>query len=150
MELLNRIFAIIFCILFFSWIFFKIRNFFMIRKMNFKEIYKNVKEDSEYQILSIYLFKIIKKSIKVFVICLAIGLVLGGLTLFITFITFGGIMYTETGADSTFYDNLIYLVGNYFSLFKYIYYYVYLILYAILIRSIYIDIICYKKLKNYK
>jgi len=152
MELLNQIFDIIFYILFFSWTFLKIRNVVLIKKMNYKEIYKNIKKDLICQKFSKGLFKIIIISIILFAIYLAIylaiGLLAGALALFMIFITLGGVAYVDTGSDSTFYDNLMSFVGNHFSLFKYIIYYIYLIVYTVLIRAIHINILSYKKLQN--
>lgn len=148
MELLNQIFAIMFYILFFSWAFLKIRNFVLIKKMHYKEIYKNIKKDLKHQKLSKYLIRIIITNIIILSIYLVTGLVIGIFALFMMFLTLGGAAYVTSGTDSTFYDNLIDFVGNYLSLFKYIIYYIHLIVYMILIRAIYINILSYKKLKS--
>lgn len=147
MQLLNQIFAIIFYILFSSWAFIKIRNIMLINKLNCKEIYKNIKEDSKNQKMSKYLFKIIITVVIILSIYLAIGLILGILSYFMIFVTLGGALYVDTGANSTFFDNFMNLIVKYFSLLKYIGYYLYIIVYMVLGRSIYINISCNKVLK---
>ncbi len=148
MELLNQIFATIFYILFFSWILFLIRNIVLTKKMNSKEFYKSIKKDLKQQKVPKNLNKTIKISMIIFVIYLVIGLVSGILALFMMFITLGGIAYVDTGSNSTFYDNLMTFVGNHFSLLKYIIFYIYFIVYIILIKAIYINIVSYRKLKS--
>ena len=149
MALLNQIFAIIFYILFFGWAVLKIRNVVLIKKMNYKEIYKNIKKDLKHQKFLKYLFRIIIISITIFEIYLVIGLVSGGLALFIIIITLGGAAYVDTGTTSTFYNSLMSFVGNYLGSLKYSVYYIYLIVNIILIREIYINILSYRKLKKY-
>lgn len=148
MELLNQIFAIIFYILFLCWAFFKTRNVILINKLNCKDIYKNMKKDLKKQKISKYLFRIIITSIIIFAIYLAIGLIAGALALFMMFITLGGAAYVDTGADSTFYDNLMSFVGNHFSLLNYIAYYVYIIVYMLFVKAIYINVLSYKQLNS--
>ncbi len=73
---------------------------------------------------------------------------IGIFVLFMMFITLGGAAYVDTGADSTFYDNLIQFAGNYFSLFIYILYVLYTSVYIFLVRAIYINSLVNKQLKN--
>ena len=148
MELLNQIFAIIFYILFFSWAFFKIRNVILIKKKNCKEIYKNINKYFKNQKLSKYLFRSIITFIIIFAIYIIIGLIAVALALFMIFITLGGAAYVDTGADSTFYDNLMSYIVSHFSIFKYVGYYIYIIVYIVLVRAIYINIMSYKVLKS--
>jgi|GEM_PF-5186964 len=148
MELLNQLFAIIFYILFFSWSFLKIRNIILIKKLNCKEIYKNEKKDLKHKKLSKILFIFVIIGTILFGIYLIIGLVSGVLALLMVFITLGGTAYVDTGSNPSFYNNLMSFVVNYFSLFKYTLYYIYLIVYALLTRAIYINVLIYKKLKK--
>ncbi len=148
MELLNQLFAIIFYILFFSWSFLKIRNIILIKKLNCKEIYKNEKKDLKHKKLSKILFIFVIIGTILFGIYLIIGLVSGVLALLMVFITLGGTAYVDTGSTPSFYNNLMSFVVNYFSLFKYTLYYIYLIVYALLTRAIYINVLIYKKLKK--
>lgn len=134
MELLSYILAIIFFILFFIWFFLKIKNAFLSKKLNSKEQYKNIKKDLKKQKLSKYLFRIIIVSIIVLSIYLLIGLIIGSLSLFMMVISLGD-------SDSTFFNHLSNFIINYFSLFKFIGYYMYIIVYPLLIREIYINII---------
>lgn len=148
MELINQLSAIIFYSLFFSWIFFKIRNSILIRKLNCKEIYKEINKTSKAQKSSKYLFRTIIIIISIFITYLTIGFILGIIFLFMIFITLGGTMFVDTGADSTLYDNLINFINNYFSLFMYIGYLTDILIYIILIRAININILNYKKLND--
>lgn len=145
MELLSYIFAIIFYVLFFCWCFFKIRNVILIKKSNCKEIYRNMKKDSKKKKFAKYLSRIIIIALIMFAIYLVIGIVVGGIALFMIFITIGGVMYVDTGTDPTFYNNLLSFVGNYFGLFGYL---LFIIVYIAFARAIYINIICYKKLNS--
>ena len=84
----------------------------------------------------------------VLLVYLGLGIIIGIFTLFMMIITLGGVAYVDSGANSTFYNNLIYFVKNYFSIFEYIIYVVYLIMFLILIKSIYINIVTYKLLND--
>ena len=148
MELLRNIFAIIFYILFFVWIFFKINNIILVNKLNCRENYKETKKNAKGEKLSKYLFRINLGIVITFAIYLGIGLMIGIFVLFMMFITLGGAAYVDTGADSTFYDNLIQFAGIYFSLFIYILYVLYTIVYMFLVRAIYINFLVNKQLKN--
>lgn len=137
MGILNQIFAIIFYIMLFCWIFFKIRNSILIKKKKCKEFYKDIKKELKNEKTSKYLFRIIISSIILFAIYLAIGLIAGCLAVFMAFITLGGAAYVDTGKDPSFFNNLWRFINNYFSLFNYI---VYLITYILLIRGVYINV----------
>ena len=148
MKLLNQIFPILFYILFFYWTFLKIRNIVFIKKFNYKDFQKNIKQNLKNQKFPKNLYRIIIISVLIAIIYLAIGLASVFLAFSMMFFTLGGTAYVDTGTDSTFYNNLISFVGSYFSFFKYIFYYIYITVYMILIRNIYINILVYKKLKN--
>lgn len=148
MELLRNIFAIVFYTLFFVWIFFKINNIILVNKLNCKENYKETKKNAKDKKLSKYLFRINLGIVITFSIYLGIGLIIGIFVLFMMFITLGGAAYVDTGADSTFYDNLIQFAGIYFSLFIYSLYVLYSIVYMFLVRAIYINFLVNKQLKN--
>ncbi len=147
-ELLRNIFTIIFYTLFFIWIFFKINNIILVNKLNCKENYEEIKKKAKSKKLSKYLFRINLGIVITCVIYLGIGLMLAILVLFMMIFTLGGAAYVDTGADSTFYDNLIRFTGNYFSIFIYILYVLYTIVYMFLIRGIYINFLVNKQLKN--
>ena len=148
MNLLYQIFFIIFYVLLFYWIFLKTRNDDLIRKMNYKEMYKNIIKDLKDQKISKYLFRIIIILIIILAIYIVISILAFALELFMMFITLGGAAYVDTGSDPTFYFNLISFVEFNFSLFKYIIYYIYSIVDILLIRAIYINTLSYKKLKS--
>ena len=148
MELLRNIFAVIFYMLFFIWIFFKIKNIILINKLKCRENYNEIKKNEKDKKLSKYLFRINLGIVIAFAIYLVIGLIIGILVLFMMFITLGGTAYIDTGADSTFYDNLLQFAGNYFSLFSYILYVLYTIVYMFLVRAIYINFLVNKQLKD--
>jgi len=144
MIIIDNILAIILYTLFFSWIFLKIRNIVLIKKLNCKESSKSIKKDVKKQKLSKCLFKISIVAIIIFAIFVVIGLVAVGLAILMTFVTLGGIAYIDTGYDSTFYYNLM----NFVMTYQYIGYLIEFILYIVFIRAIYINIQCHKILKN--
>ena len=146
--LLNQIFAIIFYILFFCWLFFKFKNVLLVKNLKCKNFYKNIKKDSKSTKISKKLFKVFLSLTILFVIYLVIGLVSGIFAGIMIFITLGGAAFVDTGADPTFYNNFMNFVGKYFSLLKYIAYYLYLIVYTWLIRAIYINNLTHKELSN--
>lgn len=148
MELAYQIFAIIFYILFLTWLFLKIRNLILIKKMNFKEMYKNMKKECKKQKISKYLFILIIILLSIFALYIIIWGILWAIGLFMMSISLGGVMYVDTGTDSTFYDNLIKFINNYSSLLKYVGYFIYVIIYIVLIRASYINITIYKNLKS--
>lgn len=148
MWLLNQIFAIIFYILFFCWLFFKLKNVILVKKLKCKDFYRNIKKDSKSTKVSKKLFKVFLSLTILFGIYLVIGLISGIFAGIMVFITLGGAAFVDTGADPTFYNNFMNFVGKYFSLLKYIAYYLYLIVYIWLVRAIYINNLTHKELSN--
>lgn len=148
MWLLNQIFAIIFYILFFCWLFFKFKNVILVKKLKCKDFYKNIKKDSKSTKVSKKLFKVLLWLTILFGIYLVIGLISGIFSGIMIFITLGGTAFVDTGTDPTFYNNFMNFVGKYFSLLKYITYYLYLIVYIWLVRAIYINNLTHKELFN--
>jgi len=148
MEILNQILNILFYLLFISWAFFKMRNIILINKLNCKNIYKNIKKDIKKEKISKYLFIIIIAFISIFLMYLLLGLIVLTIAFLMIIITMGGTMYVDTRADSTFFDNIMNIFSNYFSLFNYIGYYLNLIVYLLLIRAIYINVISYKRIND--
>ena len=148
MWLLNQIFAIIFYILFFCWLFFKFKNVLLVKKLKCKDFYRNIKKDSKSTKVSKKLFKVLLSLTILFGIYLVIGLISGIFAGIMVFITLGGAAFVDTGADPTFYNNFMNFVGKYFSLLKYITYYLYLIVYIWLARAIYINNLTHKELSN--
>lgn len=148
MWLLNQIFAIIlFYILFFRWLFFKFKNVILVKKLKCKDFYKNIKKDAKSTKIPKKLFKVFLSLTILFIIYLVIAAVL---VLIIGI--FSGIMVfiapVFVDADPTFYKNFMNFVGKYFSLLKYITYYLYLIVYIWLVRAIYINNLTHKELSN--
>lgn len=143
-DILRNIAAIIFYILFFTWLFFKMRNVIIVNKLKCKADYKEIKKVKGQKIL-----KIIMITILVVIVTYLIGaLLFATMALFIGIITLGGTAYVDTGADSSFYNFIMKNIGNYFSVFKYIMYIVYMSVYILLVNGIYIDNLRYKKLKE--
>jgi len=146
---MDYILAIVFYILFFGWILFKIRNIILVRNLNCKDFYKDLKKEAKKQKLSKSLFKISITTLIIFCIYLAIGLISGAFALFMGFITIGGAAYVGTGTSSSLYDNLTLFLNNYWWLFNYIGGYTfYIITYTFFTRNIYIDILNYNSLKQ--
>lgn len=83
-----------------------------------------------------------------FVIYLFIGLIIGILAGIMFFGTLGGTGYAATGADPTFYINLMDFVSIYFSSLKYSIYYLYYLFLIWLVRAIYINYLTYIELSN--
>ena len=148
MDLFNQIFAVIFYILFFYWAFTKIRASILVSKFNCRDTYKEMKNELKSEKTSKRLFNIIKSCGAIFVIYLIIGLAAGLLALFLAFITLGGAAYVGSGADASFYKFLMKFVRNWFGLFKYIHYYIYIMVYIISIRAAHINNLLAKQLKN--
>lgn len=77
------------------------------------------------------------------------AIILGGITLFVVFITLGGAAFVDTGADPTWYNNFMGLIATYFSGFKYLVYVIfaiYIIVYIFLALGIDIELNRYRKL----
>lgn len=149
-QILGIVLYILMYILLFGWIFFKIRNVVLIRKSNCKDVYNMIKKDIKKTKKSKYSFRIILIAISICLSYIVIGLIIGSLVLLMTFITLFGSAYAEAGGNAAFYDNLIELCNKYFSIFKYIFHYILIIIDMILIRIIYINKEIYKKLNvNY-
>lgn len=152
MEVLYQIACMIFFILFFCWAFFKIRNIILVKKMNCTESYKNIKKGFENQKLSKYLYKIAITFIIIFVLCIEIGIILWILSAFMMLITLGGTAYVDTGADPTFYNNLLNFTYAYFKFLGNISYFfvviAYIIILIVLVKEIYVNIKSLKKLKS--
>jgi len=143
MELVYNIFGTIFYILLFSWIFTKIRNIILIKKLNCKELYKNMRKDIKKQ-------KILKYSFKFIIInAIILGIYIGiGIELAIIEFIFTMFVFIVYAISEDFYTIFSTFVLNYISLFEYIIYYIYIVVFIILIRGIYINILIYKKLKS--
>ena len=155
MNLLNQIFAIIFYVLLFSWAFFKIRNIILVKKLNCKERYKIIKQNIRKQKLSKCLFIIIMFFLSLIImtltICFVTGFIAFTVGMFMMLVTLGGTAYIDTGADPTFYNNIIIFIYKLFccfSIFKYTHYVLYLIVYMCFARGIYINMTCCKQLNS--
>ena len=77
MDSLYQIVGNIFYVLVFCWIFFKIRNIFLIRKLNCKANYKIITQDIKKQKPMKYLFNVIKICVIPLIAYLTIGCLLG-------------------------------------------------------------------------
>ena len=150
MDLLRNIFAAIFYILFFCWGFLKIRNIILIKKLNYKEKYeeikREVKEDKLYKIL----VRILIVITSIIAIYLVLGVIFAIFAALMSIFTLGGAAFVDTGADSTFFDWYMQFVGSYLFLFKYIFYIVYVIVYMILTKGICKNWLIYKILQSNK
>lgn len=157
MDILRNIVAIIFYILFFTWLLLKMINIILINRLECKEHYQEIKRNLKCKKIYKYLAKTTKiVTITILAVIgtyLMIAIVVGAIALFMVFITLGGTAYVDTGADSSFYNYLMTSIGIYFSGFKYIIsliYVLYITVYLFLANGIYINYLSYKALKKYK
>ncbi len=150
MDILRNIAAMIFYILFFIWLFMKMKNIILIKKLNCKDAYKEIKRNSKCQKISKYLSKTTIIFIIIVAVYLIFAIVLGAIALFIIFITLGGTAYVDTGTDSSFYYFFMAVMGIYFSGFKYIIYVLYITIYMFLVNNIYVNYLNNKALERLK
>lgn len=144
--------AVIFYVFLFMWIFLKLRNVILVGKYKCRDAYKEIKKDVRMAKTSKHFRQI--KTISIIVVSLIAlylwgAIILGGITLFVVFITLGGAAFVDTGADPTWYNNFMSLIATYFSGFKYLVYVIfaiYIIVYIFLALGIDIELNRYRKL----
>jgi len=151
MKLLNQLFAIIFYLLLFSWIVLKIRNVILIEKLNCRKIYKDMKKIVKKKKTSKVLFWFIVITIIPVLLYVVIAIIIMIVIFIEIFLCLFPVIVEGWDGhiiDSTFYDNIKNFLITYSSLYNYIGYTIYIIMYVFLVRIIYIDILCYKMLQD--
>lgn len=136
------------CILLIILIACKIRNDVLAIKLNCEETYKQIKKDSKRQKAPKSMFIIATIFMVLAIAYVALGFPLLLIAMFLVIFTLGGIAFIDTGADSTFYDNIMGFTASYFSLIGYFLVALYLAIMLYMIRTIYIYVSSYKKLKQ--
>ena len=146
MELFRQIFAIIFYTLIFACIFFKIRNIILVKKMNYKEVYQKIKFDYKQEKMPKKLFKIIIFIVTILGLYLFIGILASVIILFITIFSVGGSAFIGKESMLNFYNALLDYTKFHFSYIEYFGYLVYVVIFLILIRSIFINVKIHTKI----
>lgn len=125
MELLQEILSWIFCISLLGWIFFKIKNFIIVKELKCKELYKEIKKNSRSRKFARIVFIISIVILYIFSIYIAIGV----LVAIFAVVTGIGVLY--------------------FKLFKYFIYALFMSIYALVILNFYTNVLDYKSLKKH-
>ncbi len=129
------------------WAIFKILTVISTSKLQRYDIYKNIKREIRSRKFPRYSLKIIIISAGIFGAFATFGIILGIIVFFMLFITLGGTMYVDTGADPTFYYNLMDFAYAYLKVSAYVVFILYIAMYLLPIRGMYINILTRKQIQ---
>lgn len=147
-----QIFAIIFYILLFSFLISKLFVVICVRRNRFNEKYKELKKKVKNDILSKKVFKLLIIVIIIVGVYITLSIILGlGFLMFGLIAGFFGFVSLDNGAWSNPFDVPIVkayyaFITKCFSLFKYVPFAIYIIIYIFLVRLIIINILSYKEI----
>ncbi len=130
------------------WTIFKILTIVSASKLRRRDIYKNIRREIKSQKFPRYSLKIIIISASIFGAFATFGIILGIIVLFMLIITLGGTMYIDTGYDPTFYNNLMNFAYLYLKASIYVVFTLYIALYLLPVRSMYINILTRKQIRS--
>ncbi|MGN0375158.1 MAG: hypothetical protein ACI4EN_06610 [Butyrivibrio sp.] len=130
------------------WMFLKIRNMTLAKKLNCRADYKIIKKSIKKNTVTKVLLIIGLAATVLFVVYVLMGIILFILELFLIFITLGGAAFVDTGADPSGYNNFLNFAWNYLKSFRYGSLGIYVIAYSFIGRAVYINSLVYKALKD--